>query len=212
MSNTLRQWDEHVITGNRLSRELEDIETFIDKTKDAEVCFTSGTNGTIKINVISQEELQAIREKVILSVMGIRDNKEIELKKHMNSWKPATINQKFEAAIQDMVQSVKVPVIPKLEDGGTVNWDPDKESLSNIVDKPVPVETKSDMLERHLPEIEKLCKDEEVKVSDIADKYGVKKTDIYNFMTKHHISRPVPKKNDVFMDSKVKSKPGKERP
>jgi hypothetical protein len=209
MNNLLDQWNEHIIKGNHLSRELEVIEDLIEKSKGEDICFTSRPNGATYITILSPEKMQELRENALVAVIQARNEKVIELEKLMGVRKPATINPVFEAAVKEMEESSRVHKDP----------DPVEEKLTEILqeeakrieDKPIKEETKAEILEHYADEITKLCKDESNKVGDIADKYGVKKSDIYNFMAKHKISRAIPKKNDVFLDTKVSARQSKSK-
>ncbi len=83
MSNLLEQWNEYIIRGNQLSRELEDIEDLMDKAREADICFSSGNNGAIFIRVLSPEKMKELKESAMIAIMRIRNEKEMELQKLM---------------------------------------------------------------------------------------------------------------------------------
>ncbi len=85
MSNLLDQWNEHIVRGNQLSRELEDIEDLLLKASEANICFSSGSNGAIFIRVLSPEKMQELKESAMIAIMGIRNEKETELQKLMGN-------------------------------------------------------------------------------------------------------------------------------
>jgi hypothetical protein len=105
MSNLLDQWNEHIVRGNQLSRELENIEALIEKSRGEEICFTAKPNGSTYIGVLSPEKMQELRESVLIAIFHTRDAKAAELEKLMGVRKPATNNPEFEAAVQEMERS-----------------------------------------------------------------------------------------------------------
>ena len=110
MSNLLEQWNDHIIKGNQLSRELEDIESIIGAAQDAEVAFYKpGAGSTSFIRVLSPEKMQELKGSVVAAIIQTRDDKVKELEKLMGIRKPAIVNPEFEAAVQSMVDSVKKP-------------------------------------------------------------------------------------------------------
>lgn len=211
MNSLLDQWNEHIIKGNLLSREIEDFEGIIGagEEPDSEIAFVEKGIGATYISVLSAAKMNEFKQMVLKAIIDAKQEKTAELEKLMGVRKPATINQVFEAAVKEMEESSKVhkepdPVEEKLTDIL-------QEEAKKIEDKPVKEETKAEILEHYADELIKLCKDESNKVGDIADKYGVKKSDIYNFMAKHKISRAIPKKNDVFLDTKVPARQSKSK-
>jgi hypothetical protein len=203
MSNLLEQWNEHIVRGNQLSRELEDIEDILEKSKGADICFSSGANGAVFIRVLSAEKMQALRVNVVLEIIKTRNDKTVELEKLMGLRKPATINPEFEAAVQEM------------ENQGNKQADPVEEKLSEILQEeakrieelPVPLKP-SEILEQHVAEIEKMYKVDMTTVGAIAEKYRVKKTDVNTFLAKHKLFRTT-RKEDGFLDAKVQARQSK---
>ncbi|MDF2608891.1 MAG: hypothetical protein K0R92_365 [Lachnospiraceae bacterium] len=202
MSKLLEQWNEHIVRGNQLSRELEDIESILEKSKDADICFTSGSNGSIFIRVLSPEKMQELKENAVIAIMRTRDEKIAELEKLMGLRKPSTINPEFEAAVQGMVESNKkpVPVMPKV--------DPIEEKLSNILDKQ---EQKiSGKLELNIPDVKRMYHDENKSMKEIAEHFGVTKSIVNNFIAQHNLSRKK-LKDDGYLDAQVEARTGRER-
>jgi DNA-binding transcriptional regulator YiaG len=193
MSNLLDQWNEHIIRGNLLSRELEDIEDILEKSKGADICFSSGTNGSVFIKVLSPEKMQELRENVVIAIMKTRNEKTAELEKLMGIRKPATTNPEFEAAVQDMEKSTKV------------------------VQKPDPVEVIDDKPKKPIMTIEdvrRMYQDENMSMKDISEYYGVSKSVINNFIYMNKLARKKIK-DDGYMDAQVEARmkqSGKERP
>lgn len=204
MSNLLEQWNEHIIRGNLLSRELEDIESLLDKSKGADICFTSGTNGSVFIRVLTPEKMQELRENVVVAILRTRDEKAVELEKLMGVRKPATINPEFEAAVQGMIDSVKKKPEP----------DPVEVKLAESIDKhekeikskPVAVAKPTMSVE----DVRRMYLDESKSMKEIAEHFGVTKSVVNNFVYKNHLAR-YKSNDDEFLDSKVEAKTGKGR-
>jgi len=166
MNNLLDQWNDHIIKGNQLSRELENFEGIMHvvEAKDSKVALYNN-GGTTFIDIVLPEDVMAVlKNSVLLHLKNIQSSKETELKKHMNMWKPATINPEFEAAVQSMVQTVKTQ-LPKPKN---------EEMLSIKVDKPEPdpmQEKLTDILQTEAKRIE----DKPVDTDSSLDKYPAKK-------------------------------------
>lgn len=202
MSNLLEQWNEHIIRGNQLSRELEDIEDILEKSKGADICFSSGTTGAVFIRVLSQEKMQELRENVVVAIMRTRDDKAAELEKLMGVRKPATINPEFEAAVQEMENQIQKTVL-----------------IVGHGLKPTPHLLPPDMPEVEVPKLEmsvedvrKMYHDENKSMKDIAEYYGVTKSVVNNYIYNNHLSRKKVKEDDVFLDTKVEARTRRERP
>lgn len=211
MSNLLNQWNDHIIRGNQLSRELEDIEDILEKSKGADICFTSGTNGSVFIKVLSPDKMQELKENVVIAIMRTRDEKAAELEKLMGLRKPATINPEFEAAIQKMEQSSKVHCDP---DAVVKN---DDKTVSQK-DKVAPVKVETVPLKKHplmtVEDVRRMYQDENKSMKEIAEYYGVSKTVINNYIYVHKLARKK-LKDDGYMDAQVEARmkqSGKERP
>lgn len=212
MSNLIDQWNEHIVRGNQLSRELEDIEDILEKSKGADICFSSGTTGAVFIRVLSPEKMQELRENVVVAIMRTRDDKAAELEKLMGVRKPATINPEFDAAVNNMVDALKNPAAKAVEALSKVTADPVEEKLTEILQteaakiegEPIPLKP-SEILEAHADEVLKMYS-QMATYQAIADKYGVKKTDVNNFFTKHKTTKRTSKKEDGFLDTRVQAR------
>lgn len=93
--------------------------------------------------------------------------------------------QEFEAAVQDMVQSTKKP-------------DPVKENP--VLKHPLMTEE----------EVKRLYQDEGKSMKEIAEYFGVTKSNVNNFIYLHKLARKK-MKDDGFLDAKVEQRQ-KERP
>lgn len=200
MSNLLDQWNEHIVRGNQLSRELEDIEDILEKSKGADICFSSGTNGAIFIRVLSADKMQSLRENVVIEIMKTRNDKAAELEKLMGIRKPASINPEFEAAVQEM-ENANIKQPDPVEEKLSVNL-PAKAKM--IEGEPVPLKP-SEILEKYSEEIQNMYKVQMATVGSIVEKYGVKKSDVNTFLQKHKLFRTT-RKEDGFLDAKVQAR------
>lgn len=202
MGELNREWDEYVIAGNRISRDLESFDgvmKFAERPESKVVLQASGE--TIYIDTVLPEEVMGVLKTIVTNqLVDIRTRKETELKKHMNSWKPATINPEFEQAVKEMEQQGK----PKSE--------PDSLAEDRLVQQKVEAKMKKqpplsadEILRQDIDTVRKLYEDDSVNVSVIAARYGVKKTDVYAFASKNRFTRV--KKPSGFLDSPKKERP-----
>jgi hypothetical protein len=200
MSNLIREWDEHVIAGNRISRDLESFDGVMKIAELPESKVALYVNGgTTYIDSVLPEEVMGVLKTIVTNqLVDIRARKETELKKHMNAWKPATINPEFELAVKKMEQQSKVKP------------DPVEKKLAEVIQKEEerikqPPLSADEILRQDIDKVRELYEDDTVTVSVIAARYGVKKQDVYTFASKNRFTRI--KKPTGFLDS-----PRKERP
>jgi hypothetical protein len=204
MSNLLDQWNKYTIRGNKLSKELENIEIIIDKSKGEDICFTAKPNGSTYISVLSSEKMQELRESVVVAIMQIRDEKASELEKLMGVRKPAVVNPEFEAAVQDMVVEA-----PKKEPKIIVKNDPDpvEEKLTDILkgeakrieDKPIETDPSLDKYPAKkssgypdgmtVKVVEDMYVNQHMTSAQIAKQFGITIKRTENFITIHKLSR-----------------------
>lgn len=193
MNNLLEKWNEHIIKGNQLSRELEDIETLIEKSMDEDICFTVKPNGATYISVLPPEKMQELREVVVGAILQVRDEKTAELEKLMGIRKPVVINP------EETEQEI---VLQKCQD-------PIEEKLTEILDKQAKmIKGKPQMT---VDTVKKLYIDEGKSYQEMADYFGVKKTDINNFITRYHL-RELKQKHIYGYEKLKKPADEKERP
>lgn len=198
--NLLDKWNDHIIKGNQLSRELENIEELLEKTKEADICFSSGSNGAIFIRVLSPEKMQELKESAIAAIIHTKDEKTAELEKLMGIRKPATINPVFEAVVQEMVQSNNQKTSTYVDKSAT---DPVEEEQEPAAEPPA-FPALDDTAVEDVRRMHYAGK----SVQEIADHYGVKKWKAYEFITKHSLRRNY--KDDGFLDAKAEVRAGKE--
>lgn len=196
--NLVDQWNDHIIKGNQLSRELENIEELLEKARESDICFSSGSNGATFIRVLTPEKMQELKENAIVAIMHTRDEKTAELEKLMGIRRPATINPEFEAAVQEMVQS--------------------NQKTSTYVDNTVtdPVGEKPEVVEdataprtlvyADLENIRRMYLDEGKTMKDIANHYGVTKNQVNAYIQRYGLFRKNCKKDDAFLDVKVEAR------
>jgi hypothetical protein len=212
MSNLIREWDEHVIAGNRISRDLESFDGVMKIAELPESKVALYVNGgTTYIDSVLPEEVMGVLKTIVTNqLVDIRTRKETELKKHMNTWKPATINPEFEQAVKEMVQRVKpVSVSDPLEEKMVESLKKKEDRLGQqeveAKMKQQPPLSADEILRQDIDKVRELYEDDTITVSVIAAKYGVKKQDVYTFASKNRFTRI--KKPTGFLDS-----PRKERP
>lgn len=193
MSDLLNQWNEHIIRGNQLSRELEDIGDLLEKAKEADICFSSGSNGATFIRVLSPEKMQELKESALIAVMKVRDEKEAELEKLMGARKPAIINPVFEAAVREMVQSAKKPDPVKEKLAGILQSEadriaePDNKSLDKYPARKAHKKKYPDGMT--VEAVSRMYIDEGKPSSSIAKHFSISTKEVQNFMTINKIRR-----------------------
>ncbi len=221
MSNLLDKWNDHIIKGNQLSRELENIESIIEAAQEAEIAFYEpGVCTTSFIRVLTPEKMQELKDSVVSAINQTRDDKVKELEKLMGIRKPATINPEFEAAVQGMVQSKDKPVVvvPAMDEAELppVSKTPERlpgkkilgkgSELDNAVfsveDKPVPKTLTDDDLE----DVRRMYLDDGKTMKDIANHYGVTKNQINAYIQRYGLFRKNCKKDDGFLDAKIEAR------
>jgi hypothetical protein len=203
--NLLDQWNEHIVRGNQLSRELEDFEGImhVADISESKVAIAGGGGTTYIDRVLPPDKMAEIKGMVISSLANAKAEKERELKKLMGLWKPAIIKPEFEAAVQGMDQSGKKQPDPVEEKLTEIL----QEEAKRIEELPVPLKP-SEILEQKSEEIEKMYKVQMSTVGAIAEKYRVKKTDVNTFLAKHKLFRTT-RKDDGFLDAKVQARQSK---
>lgn len=197
MSNLLEQWNDHIIKGNQLSREIETIEDIIGagEVPTAEIAFAVKGGGTTLITVLSEERMQRLKESVVDAINAVRDDKVRELEKLMGTRKPAIINPVFEEATKDMFQSIK-----------KTTEDPVEEKLTEILQEEAKkIEDKPIMDEKEVDNVRRMYHDEAKTMKEIAAYYGVTKSQMNAYISKYSLRR-TSYKNDGFTDSEVGSK------
>ena len=151
---------------------------------------------------LDSDECKELKSSLEAKLNDFMQRRIIRLEQLLGIRKPAIINSEFEAAIRGMEQSHKKqdPVEEKLS--GIL-----QEEAKKIEDKPVPLKP-SEILEAHAAEIEHMYKIQMATVGSIAEKYGVKKTDVNYFLQKNKLFRSV-RKEDGFLDAKVQARQNK---
>lgn len=196
-----------------LAGQIEDAEETIDAAKEGKICFYLSGVGAMSIDkVVDPEKLQVVKDMALVAIMNFRDDKTKELEKLLGIRKPATINPEFEAAVNDMVQSV---TIKKNCISGEVvaEWSPGGENLSLMPpEKPSPVEVMKaavsealhiDPVEEKLADIlqEEAQRIETPKEDRSLDKYPAKKSkaEFPENMTKDAVSK-------MYVDDRMTAK------
>lgn len=233
MSNLLEQWNEHIIRGNQLSREIEDFDRIIGAgvETNSEIAFVAKGIGTTYISVLSPEKMEEFKRMILNAIYNARDEKTAELEKLMGL----------------------VPVIPTLPNGAVIGIVSQGKPLPHILppDKPevvIPdpvakrkpatvnpefeaavqdmVKSKPQKLDKKQPEknepepkpkqetklsvmnyddVKRMYQDEGKSMKEIADHYGIKKGDVNNFIYLNHLSRKK-LKDDGFLDNEVQAR------
>ncbi len=199
MSELIKEWDKHVIEGNRISRDLESFDGVMKIAELPESKVALYVNGgTTYIDTVLPEEVMGVLKTIVTNqLVDIRTRKETELKKHMNAWKPANINPEFEAAVKEMEQQGKAKPDPIEEKLGEI-LKKEEDKLGQPVEESKPL-TADEILRQNIDTVKKLYEDESITVSTIASRFGVRKQDVYSFASKNHFTRI--KKPSGFLDS-----------
>lgn len=179
---------------------IESCDTVVDMIKDLEVCFYNpdSQKNVVLSEVMSEQQLSEVREGIISKIYS--NSLEAQLYLERLDRKPAIVDQEFEVAVKDMEQSVKKQPDPVEEKPTGIL----QEEAKRIEELPVPLKP-SEILEQHSEEIEKMYKIQMATVGSIAEKFGVKKTDVNTFLQKHKLFRTT-RKDDGFLDAKVQAR------
>ncbi|HBI73629.1 MAG TPA: hypothetical protein DDY59_10605 [Lachnospiraceae bacterium] len=196
MSNLLEQASQRVIEINKAMSEIEKFEDIISAGRDAEIAFADKGN-TKYITVLSPEKMQELKDTVLVAIINSKNEKDAELERLLgiDKRKPAVINPEFEKAVQEMEQQKKP--------------DPVEDKLAEIIDKQV--QELKDKPEMTLEAVTKLYIEEGKTYREMAEYFGVNKSNINNFIYKNHLSE-LKQKHDCGYAKKPKQPDKKERP
>lgn len=133
----LEQANQRVVTINKLMGEIEGFDGIMSAGSNGVIAFyTMGIGTTYIDGVLSQDKMQELKETVINAIVTTRDEKTAELEQLLGikklppavnldfeekseplqipKKKPATINPKFEQAVQEMVKTEPVEDKPEM--------------------------------------------------------------------------------------------------
>jgi predicted DNA-binding protein (UPF0251 family) len=192
LQDLITQANEHVVKVNRLCKELEEFEGILHVADMEDSIVALGHNGNMTTYigaVLSPEKMEELKRSVVMSLTEARISKENELKKLMGIRKPAAVNPKFEAAIQDMVKSSE------------------KDKPKEVKPAP-PEELKPEMTES---EVTRLYIKENKTLKELADYFGISKSAVNSYIYRHNLARKSKTKNDGFRDTEVEQR-RRERP
>ncbi|MDF2610060.1 MAG: hypothetical protein K0R92_1534 [Lachnospiraceae bacterium] len=180
----LEQANERVKNINRIMGELEDFEAVLSVTGASKVALHSNGGTTFIDTVLSQDDMIDLQDMVVARIIGARNKKTAELEQLLGveKRKPATINPKFEKAVQGMENQYK-EVIKPLE-----------------VPCAEPKEITVEMVKEYYHK-------RGLSLEESAKELGVPRSTLYNFVTRNNLRKPN-KKESVFRDGQAK----KERP
>ena len=197
MGNLLEKWNEYIVQGNQLSRELEEFEGIMHAADQPEsvIAFYGpvGSGTTFIDSVLSSEKMVEIKKMVVTSLTEARLTKEIELEKLMGIRKPATLNPEFEAAVQGMIK--EAPVAQEDQTNKPVFRDPNPAAASEL----------------NYEDVRRMYIDEEKTQGEIAKHFNATKSQVNTFLQKNNLFRSNYKKADVFRDAEVEQR-RRERP
>ena len=213
MSNLLEQWNDHIIKGNQLSRELEALESIMGAAnmENRVVAIYGAGETTFLGGILAPEKMQELKDSVVAAINQTRDDKVKELEKLMGIRKPAIVNPDFEAAVQSMVDSVKKPdpieeTLKEVLQEEAARIEKPKESDSPLFrdpgkDKPVKDDKSLDKYpakkspRKQYPDgmtvetVSRMFIDEGKTSSSIAKYFGISTKEVQNFMTINKIRR-----------------------
>lgn len=206
---------------------IETCDAVAEKVKDLEVCFNDPDNSNIVVltEILDAEQLAGVREGIISKIYENAEEAQRFLER-LNR-KPATINQKIEQAVQDMVQKPTPPLDSKFVEavesegrkcvGGAyfekeVPLDP--VVIPDTFQEPEPAITITPVESREMTveDVKRMYHDEGMTVTKIAEFYGEKKTTLNNFIHRNGLSRTSYKKDDGFLDHAVEQRRKSSRP
>jgi len=190
MSNYVEQWNEHVIKGNKISRELESFDTILQviNRPDSKVAlYYNGEMSFIDL-VLPEDVMDNIKQGVLLFLNKHKASKETEIKNLMGIQKsePDTVEEKLTYLLKQEADRIA---------GSDKSLDKQAQEIS----KP----------EMTIDAVKNLYIEEGRSYQYMAEYFGVKKTDINNFITRNHL-RELKQKHDCGY--KEKKPDEKERP
>ncbi len=229
----VEKWNEHIVQGNKLSRELEDFEGIMHVANMPEsfIAFSHSNLTTFVNNVLSPEKMLEIKQIVVSSLSDSKIAKEKELESLMGIRKPAIINPVFEAAVKEMESqpkskpgnqkveldidrlkdlyiNQKLPLRIIAEVFGCAESTIHKYIKQNNINR----EVKEKVIEPAFPvmtveAVRQVYTNGTMSLADAAKHFGVGSNDLHTFIERNGLKRQVLKSNDPFID---KNKMGKE--
>ncbi len=201
MSSRSEQWNEFFVKGNQIDKQLDDIERVL-KVAELPECAVSIYAGkeTVYPNTVLPDDIMGrILHTVTDALREMKLSKEIEFDKLMGKSKPAYVNPVFEAAVQEMEQSIKKsdPVEDKLQDilqteakkneEKPVNTDP---SLNRYPAKKTAKKQYPENMD--IKTVKRMYVDEGMTATNIAAYFKLTTKEVANFITRNKISRSKP--------------------
>lgn len=153
-------------------------------------------------NYVTDDIRNEIRQRAINSIEERRSEAVTELEKLIGIRKPATINPVFEAAVQEMVQSNQ-KMSTYVDNSAT---DPEGEN-PEVVEEPPALPTLDDTA---VEDVRRMYQVEGKTLKEVAVTYGVTKSQVNTFVSKHNLRRTSYKKDEIFPDSKAEVRAGTE--
>lgn len=175
--NLLEQWNERMVYGNKLSREIEDFENILDEAKNeaSKICVSRvGVGSTYFDSILDEKVMVILKEIVINTLKEGRDNKITELEK--------MIGKK-----EDNIVISEKSVIKKSESV--------IEPIENVTKPELTVEL-----------VKSLYHEQDMKLDDVAEEVGVPRTTLYNFIVKNNLKKPSKREQKIFRDTEVQAK------
>lgn len=221
----VEKWNEHIVQGNKLSRELEDFEgvMHVANMQESFIAFSHSNLTTFVNNVLSPEKMLEIKQIVVSSLTDSKLAKEKELENLMGIRKPATINPDFETAVKEMEsQSNTRPSNQRIEfdlDEMKDLYINQKLSLRQISEhfgcatSTIHSFVKKHNLSREVKEekpaypvmtveaVREVYTNGTMSLADAAKRFGVNSNDLHTFIEKHGLKKQVVKANDPFLDA-----------
>lgn len=227
----VEKWNEHIVQGNRLSRELEDFEEImhIADMPDSIIAFSHSGNMTTYINsVLSVDKMDEIKQLVVNSLNDSKLAKEKELEKLMGLRKPATINPVFEQAVKEMESqnktkpgnqkiefdleeirelyiNQKLPLRKIAENFGCAESTVHKFVKENNITRSVKEKTVEPVPKTYpvmvIESVREVYTNGTMSLADAAKHFGVESNELHKFIEKHGIKKPVVKSKDPFLDA-----------
>lgn len=192
--NLLEQASQRVIEINKTMSEIEKFEDIINAGQDAEIAFADKVNTTY-ITVLSPEKMQELKEMVLNAIFNAKDEKTTELERLLGIYpdRKPTVNPVFEIAEQGTVPQNNQDLI--------------EDKLAEILDKQA--QEISGKPEMTVDAVKKLYIEDGKSYQEMAEYFGVKKTDVNNFITRNHLREL--KQKHIYGYEKKQKKPAVEK-
>lgn len=183
LNKLLDQWNETMVHGNSLAKEIDDFENILNRAREGKVCVHKSGEGTTYIDtVLDNQVMDVLKEIVINTLAEGRDLKVAELEQLIGKAKEPVkevINPDIKKAVKDLEQ----------EHG--------KDKLKDAIGK---LEPKQELT---VELVKSLYHEQNMTLDEVAKEIGTNRTALYRFITQHNLRKPSKRDQEIFRDGKL---------